>query len=59
MQIENALINDHLGVAKLSWKFRSSLPVKFAISLKRNLLFSSFYCFFVDKKNFLAQQLKS
>ena len=54
MQTENALINDRLGVSKLSWKFRSSLPVKFAISLKRKLLFSSFYCFFVDKKNFSA-----
>ena len=46
-QIGKALINDHLHVSKVSWKFHiptnllfsSKLPVKFAFFLKSNLLF--------------------
>ena len=54
MQIEKALINNHLRVTKVSWTFRiptvydfaRDLPVKFAIFLKSSLLFNIVYCFF-------------
>ena len=43
MQIEKALINDHLRVSKVVI-FESNLSVKFAIFFKGSLLFNSFYC---------------
>ena len=46
VQIEKTLINDRLPVSKVSWKFRIPIPVKFAIFLKSNQLFKSFYCLF-------------
>ena len=63
MQIEKALINDHLRVLKVSWNFRiltvynfcSNLHVKFAIFLEGSLLLNSFMVFSVYKHNFMAQ----
>ena len=54
MQIEKALINDHLRVLKVSWNFRiltvynfcSNFHVKFAIFLEGSLLLNSFYGLF-------------
>ena len=39
MQIEKALINDHLHVSKISWKFRMPTIYNFAVIYPWNLLF--------------------
>ena len=40
MQIEKAVINDRLGVSKVSWKFRIPTIYNFAVIYPWNLLFS-------------------
>ena len=68
MQIEKTLINDHLRVSKVSWKFHILAiynfviiyPMKFAIFLKSILLFNSFYCLFCfTKKPLRLNNLKT
>ena len=57
MQIKKALINDHLPVPRVSWKFCipaiCNLPMKFAISLKGSLLFNCLICLY--RQNFTTQ----
>ena len=40
MQIEKTLINDHLGVSTVSWKFRIPTIYNLAVIYPGNLLFS-------------------
>ena len=40
MEIEKALINDHLRVSKLSWKVHIPTIYNFAVNHPLNLLFS-------------------
>ena len=63
MQIEQALINDHLRVSKVSWKFRIPTIYNFVVIYPWNLLFSLKVAYFltvsivfsVCKQNFTAQ----
>ena len=63
MQVERALINDHLRVSNVSWKFRIPTTYNFAVIYPLNLLFSSKVAYFltvpivfsVYKQNFTAQ----
>ena len=64
MKFDKALINNHLRVPKISWKFRiptiynfcNNLPVKFAIFLKSSLPYflTVSIVFSVYKQNFTA-----
>ena len=63
MQTGKALLNDHLRVSKVSWKFRILIIYNFAVIDPWNLLFSYkvvyflivSFVFFVYKQNFMAQ----
>ena len=63
MQTEKALLNDHLHIWKVSWKFRIPIIYNFAVIDPWNLLFSykvAYFLivsivFFVYKQNFMAQ----
>ena len=63
MQIEKALINDHLCVSKVSWKLHIPNIYNFTVAYPWNLLFSGkVACFLsvaivfsVYKQNFTAQ----
>ena len=39
MQIEKAVINDHLRVSEVTWKFRIPTIYNFAVIYQENLLF--------------------
>ena len=66
MQIEKALINDHLRVSKVSWKFRIPTIYDFAILYPWNLQFSQKEVYFltvsivfsVYKQKFTVNNLK-
>ena len=48
MQIEETLINDHLRMLKVSWKFHIPIIYKFAVTEIWNLL--SEICYFLKKQ---------
>ena len=48
MQIEKALINDHLRVSKVSWKFRIPTMYHLEVTYPWNLLFSSKVVYFFN-----------
>ena len=47
MQIEKALVNDHLHVLKVSWKLRFPTIYNFAVNYPWNLLFSLKVAYFL------------
>ena len=63
MQIEKPLINDCLHVSKVSRKFALATEIynvavlKFAIFLKKDLLFKSFYCLFCLETKFFSSYI--
>ena len=67
MQIEEALITDHLCASRVSWKFRIVTTYNFAVTYPWGFLFSWKVSYFltvsivfpVDKQNFTSQQLKN
>ena len=67
MQIEKPLVNDHLRLSKVSWKFGIPTIQNFSVVYLWNMLFSQKVAYFltvsivfsVCKQNFTAQYFKN